>query len=158
MGRYIRSFCIAKDCLVTLVKSRLAIGSPSCLFVRSFVTMPKMAQYTGKRLLVLVWLVWPETWTFRRLTTIISGVIQFWNSLISNYQLTKRLPLIQFSWYPSLPKRWKTLYDASKRRKYFATDRESFWTICNGSIFVEYQEVYHCCDKVLKVAHKKLFI
>ena len=36
---------IAKDCLLTLVKSRLALGSPGCLFVRSFVTMPKMAQY-----------------------------------------------------------------------------------------------------------------
>ena len=38
---------IAKDCLLTLVKSRLALGSPGCSFVRSFVTMPKMAQYTG---------------------------------------------------------------------------------------------------------------
>ena len=25
--------CIAKDCLLTLVKSRLALGSPGCLFV-----------------------------------------------------------------------------------------------------------------------------
>ena len=39
----------AKDCLLTLVKSRLALGSPGC---RSFVTMPKMAQYTGKWLLL----------------------------------------------------------------------------------------------------------
>ena len=39
---------IAKDCLLTLVKSRLALGSPGCLFVRSFVTMPKMAEYTDK--------------------------------------------------------------------------------------------------------------
>ena len=35
---------IAKDCLLTLVKSRLALGSPGCLFVCLFVTMPKMAQ------------------------------------------------------------------------------------------------------------------
>ena len=28
---------IAKDCLLTLVKSRLALGSPGCSFVRSFV-------------------------------------------------------------------------------------------------------------------------
>ena len=41
----------AKDCLLTLVKSRLALGSPGCLFGRSFVTMPKMAQYTEKWLL-----------------------------------------------------------------------------------------------------------
>ena len=27
----------AKDCLLTLVKSRLALGSPGCSFVRSFV-------------------------------------------------------------------------------------------------------------------------
>ena len=32
---------VAKDCLLTLVKSRLALGSPGC---RLFVTMPKMAQ------------------------------------------------------------------------------------------------------------------
>ena len=38
----------AKDCLLTLVKSRLALGSPGC---RLFVTMPKMAQYTEKWLL-----------------------------------------------------------------------------------------------------------
>ena len=42
----------AKDCLLTLVKSRLALGSPGWLFVRSFVTMPKMAQYTEKWLLL----------------------------------------------------------------------------------------------------------
>ena len=36
---------IAKDCLLTLVKSRLALGSPGC---RLFVTMPKMAEYTDK--------------------------------------------------------------------------------------------------------------
>ena len=41
----------AKDCLLTLVKSRLALGSPSCSFVCSFVTMLKIAQYTGKWLL-----------------------------------------------------------------------------------------------------------
>ena len=52
-GRYIRSFCIAKDCLLTLVKSRLALRSTGCLFVRSFVMMPKMAQYTGKWLLTV---------------------------------------------------------------------------------------------------------
>ena len=39
---------IAKDCLLPLVKNRLALGSPGCLFV----TMPKMAQYTGKWLLL----------------------------------------------------------------------------------------------------------
>ena len=39
---------IAKDCLLTLVKNRLALGSPGCLFV----TMPKMGQYTGKWLLL----------------------------------------------------------------------------------------------------------
>ena len=39
---------IAKDCLLTLVKSRLALGSPGCLFGRSFVTMLKMAEYTEK--------------------------------------------------------------------------------------------------------------
>ena len=37
----------AKDCLLTLVKRRLALGSPGW----SFVTMPKMAQDTGKWLL-----------------------------------------------------------------------------------------------------------
>ena len=42
---------IVKDCHLTLVKSMLALGSLGCLFVRSFVTMPKMAQYTGKWLL-----------------------------------------------------------------------------------------------------------
>ena len=42
---------IAKDCLLTLVKSRLALGSPGCLFVCLFVTMLKMAQYTGKWML-----------------------------------------------------------------------------------------------------------
>ena len=36
---------IAKDCLLTLVRSRLALGSPGC---RLFVTMPKMAEYTEK--------------------------------------------------------------------------------------------------------------
>ena len=39
---------IAKDCFLTLVKKRLALGSPGCLLV----TMPKMAQYTGKWLLL----------------------------------------------------------------------------------------------------------
>ena len=39
---------VAKDCLLTLVKSRLALGSPDCLFVRLVVTMPKMAQYREK--------------------------------------------------------------------------------------------------------------
>ena len=34
-----------------LVKSRLALGSPGWLFVCLIVTMPKMAQYTGKWLL-----------------------------------------------------------------------------------------------------------
>ena len=43
---------IVKDCLLTMVKSRLALGSPGCSFGRSFVTMPKMAQYTGKWLLL----------------------------------------------------------------------------------------------------------
>ena len=33
---------IAKDCLLTLVKSRLALGSPGWLVV----TMPKMGEYT----------------------------------------------------------------------------------------------------------------
>ena len=42
----------AKYCLLTLVKSRLALRSLGCLFVRSFVTMPKMAKYTGKWLLL----------------------------------------------------------------------------------------------------------
>ena len=42
----------AKDCLLTLAKSRLALGSPGCSFVCLFVTMLKMAQYTGKRLLL----------------------------------------------------------------------------------------------------------
>ena len=41
---------IAKDCLLTLAKSRLALGSPGCsvvwLFGCLFVTMPKMAEYT----------------------------------------------------------------------------------------------------------------
>ena len=37
---------VAKDCLLTLVKSRLALGSPGCLCGCSFVTMPKMAEYT----------------------------------------------------------------------------------------------------------------
>ena len=37
---------IAKDCLLTLVKSRLALGSPGCLVGWLFVTMPKMAEYT----------------------------------------------------------------------------------------------------------------
>ena len=41
----------AKDCLLTLAKSRLALGSPGCSFVCLFVTMLKMAQYTGKWLL-----------------------------------------------------------------------------------------------------------
>ena len=39
---------IAKDRLLTLVKSRLALGSPGWLFGCSFVTMPKMAEYTDK--------------------------------------------------------------------------------------------------------------
>ena len=38
----------AKDCLLTLVKSSLALGSPGCLIVRLFVTMPKMTEYTDK--------------------------------------------------------------------------------------------------------------
>ena len=42
-----KKFIIAKNCLPTLVKSRLALGSPGW----SFATMPKMAQYTGKWLL-----------------------------------------------------------------------------------------------------------
>ena len=46
------SIIIAKDCFLTLVKSRLALGSPGCRsFVRSFVTMPKMAEYTQFSLL-----------------------------------------------------------------------------------------------------------
>ena len=32
-------------------KAWLALGSPGCLFVRLFVTMPKMAKYTVKWLL-----------------------------------------------------------------------------------------------------------
>ena len=36
----------AKDCLLTLVKSRLALGSPGCSVGWLFVTMPKMAEYT----------------------------------------------------------------------------------------------------------------
>ena len=77
-------------------------------------------------------------------TTIISGlgVIQFW-------KLTNRPPSIQSSWYPSLLQCWKTLYDASQRRKYFATDRESFW-----SIFVEYQEVTIAVIKYWKLHTK----
>ena len=35
---------VAKDCLLTLVKSRLALGSLGWLFV----TKPKMAEYTDK--------------------------------------------------------------------------------------------------------------
>ena len=42
---FAKSF-FAKDCRLTLVKSRLALGSPGCSGVRSFVTMPKMAEYT----------------------------------------------------------------------------------------------------------------
>ena len=42
---------VAKDCLLTLVKSRLALGSPSCLVVRLVVTVPKMAKCTVKWLL-----------------------------------------------------------------------------------------------------------
>ena len=38
----------AKDCLLTLVRSSLALGSPGCLIVRLFVTMPKMTEYTDK--------------------------------------------------------------------------------------------------------------
>ena len=38
----------AKDCLLTLVKSRLALGSPGCSVGWLFVTMPKMAEYTEK--------------------------------------------------------------------------------------------------------------
>ena len=41
------TWIFAKDCPLTLVKSRLAVGSPGW----SFATMPKMAQYTGKWLL-----------------------------------------------------------------------------------------------------------
>ena len=37
---------IAKDCLLTMVKSSLALGSPGWLVGCSFVTMPKMAEYT----------------------------------------------------------------------------------------------------------------
>ena len=40
-------FIVAKDCLLTLEKSSLALGSPSWLFV----TILKMTQYTGKWLL-----------------------------------------------------------------------------------------------------------
>ena len=47
---FAKSF-FAKDCRLTLVKSRLALGSTGCSFVRSFVTMLKMAQYTGEWLL-----------------------------------------------------------------------------------------------------------
>ena len=41
---------IAKDCLLILVKSRLALGSPGCSVGWLFVTMPKTAQYTGETL------------------------------------------------------------------------------------------------------------
>ena len=44
-------FGIAKDCLLTLVKSRLALGSPGHLVGWLFVTMPRMAEYTDKWLL-----------------------------------------------------------------------------------------------------------
>ena len=37
---------IAKDCLLTLVKTWLALGSPRCSVGWLFVTMPKMAEYT----------------------------------------------------------------------------------------------------------------
>ena len=43
---FISLMIIAKDCLLTLVKRRLALGSPGCLFGWLFVTMPKMAEYT----------------------------------------------------------------------------------------------------------------
>ena len=36
-GESIFRSIIAKDCLLTLVKGRLALGSPGCSFVRSFV-------------------------------------------------------------------------------------------------------------------------
>ena len=39
----------------SLVKSRLALGSPGCLFVCLGVTMPKRAQYTEKWLLTAPW-------------------------------------------------------------------------------------------------------
>ena len=39
---------IAKDCLLTLVKSRLALGSPGCSVGCLVVTMPKMGEYTEK--------------------------------------------------------------------------------------------------------------
>ena len=39
---------LQKTAYLTLVKSRLALGSPGCSFVCLFVTMLKMAQYTGK--------------------------------------------------------------------------------------------------------------
>ena len=42
------SWNFAKDCLLTLVKSRLALGSPGWLLGCLVVTMPKMAQYTEK--------------------------------------------------------------------------------------------------------------
>ena len=44
----VKKTLFAKDYLLTLLKSRLALGSPGCLVVRLFVTMPKMAQYTEK--------------------------------------------------------------------------------------------------------------
>ena len=40
-----------------MVKSRLALGSPGWSFVRSFVTMPKIAQYTRK------WLLTSDYWS-----------------------------------------------------------------------------------------------
>ena len=39
---------IAKDCLLTLVNSRLALGSPGWLVGWLFFTMPKMGEYTEK--------------------------------------------------------------------------------------------------------------
>ena len=38
----------AKDCPLTLVKGRLALGSPGCSVGSLIVTMPKMAEYTDK--------------------------------------------------------------------------------------------------------------
>ena len=49
-GVFLKVF-LQKTAYLTLVKSRLALGSPGWLVVRLFVTMLKMAQYTGKWLL-----------------------------------------------------------------------------------------------------------
>ena len=50
---FFSSLSIAKDCLLTgQDKKRLALGSPGYFFVSLVVIMPKMAQYTGKWLLL----------------------------------------------------------------------------------------------------------